>query len=275
MIYSPLTNQVQITKNCSSRGNNKIERITPHCIVGQARAIDIARSKKFNDGKTASANYIIGKDGEVVCNVPEDLRAWTSGGEKKVNGKTGRDNDFKAITFECASDTKEPYAFKQVVWDKLVLMCVDICKRYGRTKLLWFATPQEAESYVVKADEMILTWHRWYAYKSCPGNYCYSRGQLLADTVTKQLGGIIVTPTTPTVETEEYNMPTIKKGSKGKAVKIWQVIVGVDADGIFGSGTEKATKNWQKTHKDKYGNKLVSDGIVGPLTWKAGFDSLV
>lgn len=56
-------------------------------------------------------------------------------------------------------------------------------------------------------------------------------------------------------ESEEYDMTTIKKGSKGKAVKVWQIIVGATADGNFGSGTESATKTWQKVHG------LTPDGI--------------
>ena len=167
MTKSALVDYEQITTNSNPRGNNRIERITIHCIVGQMSAKSCANLKNFKPGGCASANYIIGKDGEVLLNVPEERRAWTSGGSKKVNGKTGRDNDYKAITFECASDATSPYAFKTVVYEKLIAMCVDICKRYGRTKLLWFATAQEAESYQVKADEMILTWHRWYDYKSC------------------------------------------------------------------------------------------------------------
>lgn len=67
---------------------------------------------------------------------------------------------------------------------------------------------------------------------------------------------------------EEYNMTTIKRGSKGKAVKVWQIIVGATADGTFGSGTESKTKNWQASHG------LVADGIVGPKSWKAGLESL-
>ena len=49
------------------------------------------------------------------------------------------------------------------------------------------------------------------------------------------------------VSTEEvYDMTTIRKGSKGTAVKIWQLIIGVESDGIFGNDTLTATKNWQK-----------------------------
>ena len=69
-------------------------------------------------------------------------------------------------------------------------------------------------------------------------------------------------------ETEDYSMTTIKRGSKGKAVKVWQIIVGATADGTFGSATESATKNWQASHG------LTADGVAGPKTWKAGLESL-
>ena len=53
---------------------------------------------------------------------------------------------------------------------------------------------------------------------------------------------------------------TVKKGSKGDAVKQIQRKLGLAADGIFGSGTEAAVKKWQAD------NGLVADGIVGPAT---------
>lgn len=73
---------------------------------------------------------------------------------------------------------------------------------------------------------------------------------------------------TANTETEDYNMKTIKKGSKGNVVKVWQIIVGVTADGIFGSGTETATKTWQASAG------LTVDGVVGPRSWKAGLETL-
>lgn len=74
--------------------------------------------------------------------------------------------------------------------------------------------------------------------------------------------------TTTTKESEDYNMKTIKKGSKGNAVKVWQIIIGAAADGIFGSGTESMTKTWQSKHG------LAADGIVGKMSWKAGLEAL-
>lgn len=73
---------------------------------------------------------------------------------------------------------------------------------------------------------------------------------------------------TSKAESEDYNMKVIKKGSKGNAVKIWQIIVGANPDGKFGSGTESKTIAWQKNHG------LTQDGIVGKNTWKAGLESL-
>lgn len=69
-------------------------------------------------------------------------------------------------------------------------------------------------------------------------------------------------------ESEEYNMKTIRKGSKGNMVKVWQIIVGATPDGNFGGGTESKTKSWQSNHG------LSADGVVGPKSWKVGLESL-
>ena len=69
-------------------------------------------------------------------------------------------------------------------------------------------------------------------------------------------------------ESEDYNMTTIRKGSKGNVVKVWQIIIGATADGNFGRGTEASTKTWQRSHG------LTADGIVGKNTWKVGLESL-
>lgn len=53
----------------------------------------------------------------------------------------------------------------------------------------------------------------------------------------------------------------IKINSKGAQVKSLQEFLGIQADGIFGKGTEAAVKKWQAS------KGLVADGIVGPATW--------
>lgn len=44
-------------------------------------------------------------------------------------------------------------------------------------------------NYVPSADEMVLTVHRWFANKSCPGDWLYSRLGDVAAQVTARLGG--------------------------------------------------------------------------------------
>jgi putative chitinase len=56
---------------------------------------------------------------------------------------------------------------------------------------------------------------------------------------------------------------TLRRGSKGDAVKQMQRKLGIAADGDFGPGTEAAVKKWQAA------NGLTADGIVGPKTLAA------
>ena len=70
-------------------------------------------------------------------------------------------------------------------------------------------------------------------------------------------------PTNSTKKVSDTKMPTIKKGSKGKAVEIVQVILDLSVDGDFGTKTHNAVVAFQK----KKG--LTQDGVVGANTWKA------
>lgn len=63
-------------------------------------------------------------------------------------------------------------------------------------------------------------------------------------------------------------MPIIKYGSIGKAVKLWQLIVGVEADGEFGKYTQAATLQFQRSVG------LEDDGEVGSDTWGAGLKTV-
>jgi len=49
---------------------------------------------------------------------------------------------------------------------------------------------------------MLLTVHRWYAAKACPGEYLFSRQAAIAEEVTKRLGGASApTPAPPNTAT--------------------------------------------------------------------------
>lgn len=71
-----------------------------------------------------------------------------------------------------------------------------------------------------------------------------------------------VKTTTKKAVTKKKKYPTLRKGSKGKYVKLLQKKLKIKADGIFGSKTEQAVKTFQKKHG------LTADGVVGKKTWK-------
>lgn len=56
-------------------------------------------------------------------------------------------------------------------------------------------------------------------------------------------------------------MAILKKGLSGEPVRRLQAKLGVNADGEFGPGTEKALKDWQTK------NGLAADGVAGPDTF--------
>lgn len=70
-------------------------------------------------------------------------------------------------------------------------------------------------------------------------------------------------------EVKYTELEVCRKGSKGDAVRTIQANVHVFVDGVFGSDTEKAVKDFQKKHKDNDGKALVCDGVVGAKTWEA------
>lgn len=176
---SKLIGYTKISPNKTSPRDHKIDRITPHCYVGQVSAESMA-GWLCNPAAQASANYGIADNGTIVLMVEEKDRSWCS---------SNRDNDMRAITIECASDVKEPYAINDTVYNRLIDLMTDICKRHGKTKLLWLGDKEKTLAYQPLDDEMVITVHRWFANKACPGDYIYNRLGKIAETVTQRLGG--------------------------------------------------------------------------------------
>jgi hypothetical protein len=77
---------------------------------------------------------------------------------------------------------------KPEVYSALVELCTDICRRNGKRKLVWIAVRDKALVYTVKSDEMLLTVHRWFARKSCPGNWLFGKLGDLAQAVNSRFG---------------------------------------------------------------------------------------
>ena len=176
---SSLTSYTNLSPNHSGQRTHSIDRITPHCVVGQLTAESICGCFT-STAVQASCNYGIGKDGKIALCVEEKNRSWCSSSSA---------NDQRAVTIECASDLNAPYAMTTAVYNSLVKLCTDICKRNGKKKLIWLGDKNKTLNYSPKSDEMVLTVHRWFANKSCPGDWLYGRLGDLAAKVTAQLGG--------------------------------------------------------------------------------------
>lgn len=269
------------------RNGQKVCKITPHIMAGILSAQRCGELFQ-NPTRLGSSNYGIGKDGEIACYVGEENRAWTS---------SSRENDFQAITIELSnSEIGGDWKVSDVVWNSLVELCVDICKRY-EFKLTYDGTPNGS-----------LTRHNMFAATTCPGEYIQSRLQELADTVNNRLEGIEI----PQIETKQPQIQekhkqvdysarelqkalnndfgcklaednnigpissnavsrnNIKKGAKGLFVKWVQARLNnkgfsvgrFGIDGSFGNDTNNAVINFQKSRG------LVADGIVGINTVK-------
>jgi len=175
---SSLVSYTKLSPNHSGQRTHSIDRITPHCVVGQLSAESICGCFT-SPSRQASCNYGIGTDGRISLCVEEKNRSWCS---------SSNANDQRAITIECASDMSEPYAMNDKVYASLISLCTDICRRNGKKKLLWLGDKDKTLNYAPKSDEMVITVHRWFANKSCPGNWLYTRLGDLAAKVTANLG---------------------------------------------------------------------------------------
>lgn len=174
---SPLVVYTKLSPNHSGQRTQPISRITPHCVVGQC-SVETLGDLFSQSSRQASCQYSIGTDGRIAMHVEEKNRSWCT---------SNNDNDQKAITIECASDKTNPYAMNNKVYENLIELCVDICKRNGKTKLIWFNDKNKSLSYKPASNEMIITVHRWFANKSCCGDWLYNRLGDLAQKVTSKL----------------------------------------------------------------------------------------
>ena len=194
MSNSKLVNYTKLSPNHSGTRTHSIDRITPHCVVGQC-SVETLGNIFMNANREASCNYGIGADGRVLLCVDEGNRSWCS---------SSNSNDQRAVTIECASETYHPYEMNSNVYNSLVKLCVDICKRNGKKKLLWFNDKNKALNYSPKSDEILITVHRWFDNKACPGDQLYNRLGDLARRVTEKLGGSEVKPKKPTITYRVY-----------------------------------------------------------------------
>ena len=181
---SKLVDYTELSPNNSGLRLQPIDRISPHCVVGQCTAEALGAWFAKTSTK-ASSNYGIDKDGRIGLYVEEQNRSWCT---------SSASNDNRAITIECASDSYHPYRMNDAVLNSLIKLCIDICERYDKDTLLWFDDKNKSLNYIPKKNEMVITVHRWFANKSCPGDWLYERLGYVAESVTKALQKPIILP---------------------------------------------------------------------------------
>lgn len=173
MSNSSLVNYTKISPNKTKNRNHKIDTITIHCAVGQLSVETLGNIFARSSNKSSS-NYGIGSDGRIGMYVEEKDRSWCS---------SNAANDHRAITIECASDVKHPYAINNKVYSALIELCTDICKRNAIKELKW----KGDKSLIGKVSQQNMTVHRWFANKACPGDYIYNRLGQIAKEVNAKL----------------------------------------------------------------------------------------
>lgn len=194
---SSLVNYTRLSPNHSGKRNHTIDTISIHCVVGQC-SVETLGYIFADSGRQASSNYGIGYDGKIGMYVEEKNRSWCT---------SSASNDNRAITIEVASDTYEPYRVNEAAYKSLIRLLVDICKRNGIKKLLWKAD----KSLIGQVDKQNMTVHRWFANKSCPGDYLYNLHYQIADEVNKQLGTSQTTNTSTKKQVEIYDVNSSAK----------------------------------------------------------------
>lgn len=263
MSNSPLVDCKALSPNNSGRRTSRIERITPHCVVGQLSAEGIGGCFASPSSR-ASCNYGIGRDGRVVLVVDESKRSWCS---------SSSFNDNRAVTIECASSHVAPYTMNDAVYSKLTDLCTDICKRNGIKKLLWFNSKYKTLYYRPKKDEAVITVHRWYANKACPGDWLYNRLGDLADEVTVRLNSPAHRPT-PTGVMYRVQTGAFKSKANAEALASKVKASGFDTVVVYDKGLYKvqvgafskftsATAYADKVRKAGYGCMVTVKGIAG------------
>lgn len=169
---SPLVDYTRISPYRGSRNGHAIDTVSIHCVVGQASVEGLG---SLFQHKAASANYGIGADGRVGMYVAEGERSLCT---------SNNANDARAVTIECASDARHPYAVNDKVYAKLILLLVDICKRNGIERLVWSTNKADRVNH---RNGCNMTVHRDYDNKACPGQWLYDRHGQIADAVNKIL----------------------------------------------------------------------------------------
>lgn len=174
---SPLVSYTCYSPNHSGARQHAIDTITIHEVWGECsmRALgDIF----LPVSRQASSNYGVCTDG-IALFVSEANRAWTSG---------SWENDNRAVTIETSNSRTYPNPVSDAVYKRLIDLCADICKRNGKTKMVWCGSLAATNARKFAPNEMRMTLHKWFQATDCPGVWLEQHMQDIANKVNAKLG---------------------------------------------------------------------------------------
>lgn len=179
MSNSNLVSYTKISPNRTSPRKHAIDTITIHCMAGNL-SVEGCGTLFAQPSRKASSNYGIGSDGRIAMYVEEKDRSWCS---------SNSSNDNRAVTIEVANDggASTGWHVSEKAMESLITLLVDICRRNNIESLKW----KGDKSLIGQVDKQNMTVHRWFASKSCPGDYLYSKHAEIASKVNMRLSGAV------------------------------------------------------------------------------------
>jgi len=217
--------------------NRRVTRTFLHCSASDhAHHDNIATMRKWHLARgwsNVGYHFFIRKDGTL-----EEGRSL----EKTPAAQSGHNYYTIAICLHGLRKEK----FTQAQFDTLTSLCLEINKAYD--------------------GEMSFHGHREVASKACPV-FDYKKVLKLDEYGTLGIAGAISPLIENTTSLDSEEMPELKLGSRGEAVKVLQRLLLIKDDGIFGSKTAAAVKNFKRAH-DLYPSELVVSHV-----WKLLFST--
>lgn len=177
MSNSGLVQYTKISPSKTSPRNSKIVGIAIHTMAGD---LTIESCGNVFQSAAASSNYGIDSKGRIGLYVSESDRSWCT---------SSASVDHRAVTIEVASTKNgDPWPCSDAAYKSLINLCVDICVRNDIKSLKWQANKSLGTS--LQVDKQNMWAHRWFAQKSCPGDYLYSRFGNIASSVNSKLNSL-------------------------------------------------------------------------------------
>lgn len=246
---------------------NAITKITIHHMAG-VMSVEQFGNLVANPGRQMSANYCIGSDGRIGLFCEEKDRSWCSSSPW---------NDNRAITIEvsnCAVGGDWPIS--ETVYNSLIKLCVDICKRNNIKKLEFTGTKEGS-----------LTYHYMFNNTACPGPWIKNHtGDICAKVNAQLITTETVKPSVPTPTKEIYRIRKTwsnvasqigaysnLENAKSACKEGYSVFDGkgnvVFSKPIHAPSRPKADITGLQKILNVGGAGLVVDGILGPKTLAA------